>query len=104
MVHDYWMYVDDPDFVKDMMPGVRAVLSFYGAISKAEWVTAAHAVVEFRGLGQAMAKWVPPAEADGSRLRRLTCNCARLPMGGGFGKAIGSPAWAQEYQSRPRIN
>jgi alpha-L-rhamnosidase len=29
MVHDYWRYVDDPDLVRRMLPGVRAVLSFY---------------------------------------------------------------------------
>ncbi len=29
MVHDYWMYVDDGDFVKEMLPGIRQVLSFF---------------------------------------------------------------------------
>jgi len=29
MVHDYWMYVDDSDFVKEMLSGVRQVLSFF---------------------------------------------------------------------------
>jgi len=29
MVHDYWMYQDDPQFVRRMLPGVRAVLSFF---------------------------------------------------------------------------
>lgn len=29
MVHDYWMYRDDPAFVKSMLPGTRAVLSFF---------------------------------------------------------------------------
>ena len=29
MVHDYWWYVDDPAFVRRMLPGVRAVLSFF---------------------------------------------------------------------------
>ena len=29
MVHDYWRYVDDADFVRQMLPGVRAVLAFY---------------------------------------------------------------------------
>jgi hypothetical protein len=29
MVHDYWRYVDDPEFVRDMLPGVRAVLGFF---------------------------------------------------------------------------
>ena len=29
MVHDYWMYRDDPQFVRSMLPGVRQVLSFF---------------------------------------------------------------------------
>ncbi len=29
MVHDYWRYVDDPALVRRMLPGVRAVLSFF---------------------------------------------------------------------------
>jgi alpha-L-rhamnosidase len=35
MVHDYWMYVDDPAFVKEMLPGVRAILDFYARYQKA---------------------------------------------------------------------
>jgi hypothetical protein len=34
MVHDYWMYQDDPGFVGRMLPGVRAVLSFFAARQK----------------------------------------------------------------------
>ena len=30
MIHDYWWYVDDPEFARRMLPGVRAVLSFFG--------------------------------------------------------------------------
>jgi alpha-L-rhamnosidase len=29
MVHDYWRYAGDPDFVPAMLPGIRAVLSFF---------------------------------------------------------------------------
>jgi len=29
MVHDYWMYDPDEEFVKKMLPGVRSVLSFF---------------------------------------------------------------------------
>jgi hypothetical protein len=29
MVHDYWMYDPDEQFVKKMLPGVRSVLSFF---------------------------------------------------------------------------
>lgn len=28
-VYDYWMYHDDPDFVKSFLPGIRAVLGWY---------------------------------------------------------------------------
>ena len=31
MVHDFWWYRDDPAFVRDHLPGVRAVLSFFAA-------------------------------------------------------------------------
>jgi hypothetical protein len=34
MVHDYWMYQQDEEFVKQMLPGVRAVLSFFAASQK----------------------------------------------------------------------
>jgi len=34
MVHDYWWYVDDPAFVRRMLPGVRAVLSFFEGYQK----------------------------------------------------------------------
>ena len=34
MVHDYWWYVDDPEFVRRMLPGVRAVLSFFEGYQK----------------------------------------------------------------------
>jgi hypothetical protein len=34
MLHDYSRYVDDPDFVKRMLPGVQAVLSFFESHQK----------------------------------------------------------------------
>jgi len=44
MVRDYWWYADDPAFVRSMLPGVRAVLSFFesylqknGSLSPLPW-------------------------------------------------------------------
>lgn len=31
MVHDYWRYVDDPAFVREMLHGTHAILDFYSA-------------------------------------------------------------------------
>jgi alpha-L-rhamnosidase len=44
MVHDFWMYRDDPDFVREQIPGTRTVLDWYlsrqrsdGLIGKIPW-------------------------------------------------------------------
>jgi len=65
MVHDYYMYVDDAAFVREMLPGVRAVLQFFGH-DKRQRVARADAVVELRGLDAEWRSGVPPREADGS--------------------------------------
>ncbi|MGB9610090.1 MAG: alpha-L-rhamnosidase N-terminal domain-containing protein, partial [Bryobacteraceae bacterium] len=36
MVHDYWRYVDDAAFVREMLGGVRAVLGFYERYQRAD--------------------------------------------------------------------
>ena len=66
MVHDYWWYVDDPGFVRQMLPGVRAVLSFFeryqkenGSLGPLPWWRYFDWVPSWRG-GD------PPQEADGS--------------------------------------
>jgi hypothetical protein len=66
MVHDYYMYVDDPPFVRDMLPGVRAVLQFFarhqkanGSLNVMPWWNYVDWTVEWRS-------GVPPRDADGS--------------------------------------
>jgi hypothetical protein len=66
MVHDYWMYRDDPDLVGEMLPGVRAVLGFFEAHQKQNrtlgtmpWWNFVDWAKEWRG-------GVPPAGPNGS--------------------------------------
>jgi len=66
MVHDYWMYQDDPDLVRQMLPGVRSVLAFFGSHQKQNrslgampWWNFVDWTKEWRG-------GVPPAGQDGS--------------------------------------
>jgi len=66
MVHDYWWYVDDPDFARHMLPGVRAVLSFFesyqkenGSLGPLPWWRYLDWVPQWQGGN-------PPQEADGS--------------------------------------
>ena len=66
MLHDYWWYVDDPAFVRRMLPGMRAVLSFFegyqkenGSLNALPWWRYFDWVPSWRG-GDA------PQEEDGS--------------------------------------
>ena len=66
MVHDYYMYVDDAAFVREMLPGVRAVLQFFaqhqkpgGPLGPLPWWNYVDWTTEWRS-------GVPPRDADGS--------------------------------------
>lgn len=65
-VHDYWMFVDDQPFVKTMLPGVEAVLSFFashqkptGSLERMPWWNFLDWTKDWNG-------GVPPARPDGS--------------------------------------
>jgi len=98
MVHDYWMYVDDPAFVKSMLPGVRAVLGFYashqkknGSLGKMPWWNFVDWVKEW-------AEGQPPADAAGDSAAALDL---QLVLAYGWAadleRAFGSAALAAEY-------
>jgi hypothetical protein len=66
MVHDYYMYVDDAAFVREMLPGARAVLQFFaqhqtpgGPLGPLPWWNYVDWTTEWRS-------GVPPRDADGS--------------------------------------
>jgi hypothetical protein len=100
MVHDYWMYVDDPQFVKEMLPGVRAVLSFYaeyqkqnGSLQKMPWWNFVDWVKQWpRG--------VPPAEADGSSAAAIDLQLLlAYRWAGELEAALGNHALAADYSA-----
>ncbi|HPQ16242.1 MAG TPA: alpha-L-rhamnosidase N-terminal domain-containing protein, partial [Bryobacteraceae bacterium] len=66
MVHDYWMYQDDPAFVKQMLPGVRAVLSFFASYQKPNASLARVPWWNFVDWTRQWRSGVPPAGSDGS--------------------------------------
>jgi hypothetical protein len=66
MVHDYSMYVDDQAFVREMLPGVRAVLQFFaahqrpsGSLGPMPWWNYVDWTTEWDG-------GVPPRDASGA--------------------------------------
>lgn len=66
MVHDYWMYQDDPALVRRMLPGVRAVLAFFAARQKDNGSLRAMPWWNFIDWTKQWADGVPPTPADGS--------------------------------------
>jgi hypothetical protein len=66
MVHDYWMYQDDPALVRQVLPGVRSILAFFaahqrqnGLLGRMPWWNFIDWTKQWRG-------GVPPAGKDGS--------------------------------------
>jgi alpha-L-rhamnosidase len=64
MVHDYWWYQDDPEFVREMLPGVRAVLGFYARYQKPNG--SLRPMPWWNYVDWAWKDGVPPMDADGS--------------------------------------
>ena len=100
MVHDYWMHVDDAAFVKEMLPGVQAVLSFYqhyqkpsGSLNRMPWWNYVDWVKAWPD-GEA------PAEADGSSSAELDLQLLlAYRWAAELESAFGSKALAGEYQA-----
>ncbi|MBV8552927.1 MAG: family 78 glycoside hydrolase catalytic domain [Acidobacteriaceae bacterium] len=98
MVHDYWMYVDDPAFVKDMLPGVQAVLSFFGSHQKPSGSLARMPWWNFVDWTRSWKDGVPPAEADDSSSAALDLQLLlAYRWGADLENAFGSRASAQDY-------
>ena len=66
MVHDYWMYQDDPGFVRRMLPGVRAVLNFFAARQQENGLLRRMPWWNFIDWTKQWADGVPPTPAEGS--------------------------------------
>jgi len=98
MLHDYWMYVDDPDFVRQTLPGVRAVLTYYAGFQKengslkrmpfwnyCDWAT------EWQG-------GVPPIGEDGSSLPLDLQLLLAYDWAADLEQALGAARFADEYR------
>jgi hypothetical protein len=91
MVHDYWMYVNEPDAVRDWLPGVRAVLSFFARYQKADgsldrlpWWRIIDATPGWEG-------GAPRRRRTGLRPRMICC-CSR--------RTSGRPRWRRRWAPR----
>ena len=100
MVHDYWMYVDDEAFVRKMMPGVSAVLSFFAAHQKSSGSLDHMPWWNFVDWTKHWKDGVAPAEPDGSSSAALDLQLLlAYRWAADLERALGSKALADEYSS-----
>jgi hypothetical protein len=66
MVHDYWWYRHDMHFLREMLPGVRQVLAFFGRYQEPDGQLGRVPWWNFADWVPAWADGVPPRDADGS--------------------------------------
>ena len=104
MVHDYWRYVDDPAFVKQMQPGVRAVLAFFAARQQPNGSLGVMPWWNFVDWTKQWNNGVPPEGREGSSAPRDLQLLLAYEWAAGMEGAMGSPALAAEYrQSAARL-
>jgi alpha-L-rhamnosidase len=102
MVHDYWRYIDDPAFVRRMLPGVRAVLSFFAGYQKENGSLASLPWWRYFD-------WVPswpggnaPQDADGSAAPFDMLLLMAYRWAGELEASLGLRGMADTYRDRER--
>ncbi|HEX2445086.1 MAG TPA: alpha-L-rhamnosidase C-terminal domain-containing protein [Vicinamibacterales bacterium] len=98
MVHDYWRYVNDPEFVREMLPGVRAVLGFFaryqrsnGSLAPLPWWNFVDWAWKNRG--------IPPMVAGGSSAAIDLQLLLALDWAADLEEALGSKTRAAECRA-----
>jgi len=103
MVHDFWMYRDDPAFVRQQLPGTRTVLEWFldrqlasGLLGRTPWWSFVDWAADFDA-------GVPQQEADGQSALLTLQLVAALREAAELETALGDPARAQGYRQRAQV-
>jgi alpha-L-rhamnosidase len=100
MVHDYWRYVDDPDFVRRMLPGVRGVLSFFSSHQKRGGLLGPLPWWRFMDWAEGWQNGNPPQEAGGESAPFDLLHVMALTWAADLEAAHGIPPLAAWYRRR----
>jgi hypothetical protein len=98
MLHDYWMYVDDPSFVRDMLPGVRSVLSFFASHQKGQGSLGPMPWWNFVDWAREWPNGVPPSEPQGSSAPLDLQLLLGYQWAASLEDALGSKPLAEDYR------
>jgi len=98
MLHDYWMYRPDPEFVRALVPGTRTILDWFshyeapdGLLRKLPWWS----FIDWVNQGE-----TPTYDADGESCMTTLEYLGALNDAAGLEAALGDPTLASRYQIR----
>jgi alpha-L-rhamnosidase len=99
MVHDYWMHRDDPEYVRNLLPGVRAVLGYFERSLDASGLTGPMPFWNFADWSPDWRRGVPPGgDTGGSTVINLLLVYA-LQRSAELEAALGQPAEATRQRA-----
>ena len=99
MVHDYWMYVDDPGLVRAMVPHTRTVLDWFGDHLRPDGLLGHLGWWEFADWTANYLNGEPPQESDGGSTLLTLQFVAALRDAAQMEQAYGSPERAASYRA-----
>lgn len=99
MLHDYWMYVDDPALVKETLPHTRTVLDWYETHLRSDGVLGLVKWWEFADWTANYRFGVPPQDADGGSTFLTLQFIEALQAAAEMEAQFGSKERFREYQA-----
>jgi alpha-L-rhamnosidase len=98
MVHDFWIYRDDPDFVREQLPGVRTVLDWYISRQRADGLIGKIPWWPFVDWGKDFDGGMPPQEESGGSSVITLQFVEALRYAAEMESELGDPAVAEKYR------
>jgi alpha-L-rhamnosidase len=99
MVHDFWRYRDDDDFVRGRLPGTRSVLEFYLGHVRADGLVGYVPWWNFVDWAEGFTDGVPPLDAERGGSVPITLQMVNaLREGADLEAALGDSARADRYR------
>jgi len=98
MVHDFWMYRSDPDFVKAQLPGTRTVLDWFLQHQRRDGLVGIIPWWPFVDWGSDFGFGIPPLDENGGSSIITLQMVEALRHGAELESAFGDPARAETYR------
>ncbi|MCG6926056.1 MAG: alpha-L-rhamnosidase [Acidobacteria bacterium] len=100
MIHDFWRYRDDPEFVRAQLPGSRTVLDWFLGHQRSDGLLGAMPWWIFLDWAADFPAGVPPQEPDGQSAPITLQMVSALREAAELEDALGDPHRARVYRAR----